>query len=172
MFDSAYRFARRFRSFAALAGLWAAVAAAGCGRPYEVATPEGFVELTDGDARVYDSNASEYRASTADGVVLGIRAWKNEPKVDLAVAVRAIENRTRLGEGYALVEKKDVTARNGVKGQELRFGHDENGAAHLYSVAVFVTDDHVYLVESGGKTDLVDKARASIDWFVKSFQPE
>jgi hypothetical protein len=99
---------------------------AGCGRPYDVATPDGFVELTEGDKR-YDEDAYEYRASTADGVVLAVRAWDNEPKVDLALATRALENRTRLGQGYALLEKKEVTSQNGVKGTMLRLGHDTDG---------------------------------------------
>ncbi len=144
----------------------------GCGRPYDVATPAGFVELTEGGQRSYDGNADEYRASTADGVVLGVRAWDNEPKVDLGLAARALENRTRLGQGYALLEKKEVVAANGTKGTELRLGHDQDGQAHLYTVIIFVTEDHVYLVEAGGKKELVEKAASSIDWFVKNFQPE
>lgn len=148
-----------------------ALVAAGCSKPYDVATPDGFVELTEDAHRRYDSAAHEYRASTADGVVLGVRAFKNEPKVDLSLAVRALENRTRFGEGYALLEKKDVTARDGTKGTALAFGHDESGGAHLYTVAVFVTDDWVYLVEAGGKKDLVEKASTSVDWFLKNFQP-
>lgn len=147
-------------------------AVAGCSRPYDVATPSGFVELTEDEHHRYDERAYEYRASTADGVVLGVRAWKNEPKVDLAVAVRALENRTRFGEGYALLEKKDVAARDGTKGAQLDFGHDEAGGAHLYTVAMFVTDDYVYMVEAGGKKDLVEKAKGSIDWFLKNFQPD
>lgn len=143
----------------------------GCGRPYEVATPEGFVELTEGEDR-YDQSHHEYRASTADGVVVGVRAFENEPKVDLALAVRAFENRVRLGEGYALLDKKEVSARSGQKGTLLSFGHDEAGGAHLYSVAIFVTEDWVYILESGGKKDLFDKARTSVEWFIKNFQPE
>lgn len=160
-------------------GLWAGISVAvvgaallsGCGRPYEPQTPEGFVELTDG-AKTYDEDAYEYRASTADGVVLGIRAWDNEPKVDLAVAVRALENRVRFGEGYALLGKKDVSAKDGTKGLRLDFGHDESSSPHLYSVAVFVTEDHVYLVEAGGKSELYERARPNIDWFVQNFDPE
>jgi hypothetical protein len=143
----------------------------GCGRPYDVATPDGFVELTEGD-KSYDEDAYEYRASTADGVVLAVRAWDNEPRVDLALATRALENRTRLGQGYALLEKKEVTSQNGVKGTTLRLGHDTEGQAHLFTVTVFVTEDHVYVVEAGGKKDLVEKATASIDWFLGNFRPK
>jgi len=147
------------------------VAATGCGRPYAVATPEGFVELSEKEGR-YDETHHEYRASTADGVVVGVRAFENEPKVDLSLAVRAFENRVRMGEGYALLDKKDVVARNGSKGAMLAFGHDEAGGAHLYSVAIFVTEDWVYILESGGKKDMFEKARTSVDWFVKNFQPD
>jgi hypothetical protein len=143
--------------------------AAACGRPYAPATPEGFVEL---DEDRYDKSAHEYRASTADGVVLGVRAYENDPKVDLALSVRALENRVRLGEGYALLEKKEAKARDGTKGVTLRFGHDEAGGAHLYYVTIFVTDYWVYLVEAGGKKDLVEKAQKSIDWATENFSPD
>ncbi len=151
-------------------GLWAVVSllALACGRPYDAATPDGFVELSEKEGR-YDEAHHEYRASTADGVVIGVRAFDNEPKVDLTVAVRALENRVRLGEGYALLGKKEVTSRDGVKGMQLSFGHDETGGPHLYEVVVFVNDDWVYILESGGKKDLIEKARASIDWFVRNF---
>lgn len=145
---------------------------AGCGRPYDVATPEGFVELTEDSDKTYDSSADEYRASTADGVVLAVRAWDNEPKVDLVVATRSLENRTRLGQGYALLEKKEVVAADGTKGTALSLGHDQEGQAHLYKVVVFVTEDHVYIVEAGGKKELFEKATKSVDWFIASFKPD
>lgn len=149
----------------------ASFAATGCGRPYGALTPNGFVELTDG-GRTYDDDAHEYRASSADGVVLGVRAWKNEPKVDLDLAVRALENRIRYGEGYALLAKNKVVAGDGkTAGMRLDFGHDESDNPHLYSVAVFVTNDYVYLVEAGGKKPLVEHAKASIEWFMKNFKP-
>ena len=145
------------------------LALAACGRPYTAATPDGFVELEEDN---YDTRAHEYRASTADGVVIGIRAYENEPEVDLALAVRALENRVRLGQGYALLEKKEATARDGTKGMTLDFGHDESGGPHLYTVTIFVTEDWVYLVETGGKKDLVDKAQVSLDWARKNFLPD
>lgn len=145
------------------------LALAACGRPYSAATPDGFVEL---DEERYEESVHEYRASTADGVVIGIRAYENDPKVDLALAVRALENRVRLGQGYALLEKSEATARDGTKGVSLRFGHDEPAGPHLYTVTIFVTDDWVYILESGGKKDVVDKAQTSLDWATKNFLPD
>ena len=148
---------------------FAAALLAGCGRPYEVATPNGFIDFGDR----YESNgAHEYRAATADGVVIGVRAFDNDPKADMALAVRALENRIRFGQGYALLAKHEVTARNGQKGTMLEFGHDEAGGPHLYYVAIFIDDSHVFLVEAGGKKDLVEKAKPSIDWAVQNFLPK
>ncbi|MCK6592939.1 MAG: serine/threonine protein kinase, partial [Polyangiaceae bacterium] len=65
-------------------GFAGALLLAGCGRPFVPATPPGFVELED----LYEEN--EYRAATADGVVLGIRVLENEPKGETAFWVRAI----------------------------------------------------------------------------------
>ncbi len=141
----------------------------GCGRPYEAATPDGFIDFGD---RYKSEGSHEYRAATADGVVLGIRAFDNDPKADMSLAVRALENRVRLGQGYALLGKHEVSARNGTKGTMLEFGHDEANGPHLYYLTVFLNDDHVFLLEAGGKKDLVEKARPSIDWAIKNFLPK
>ncbi len=145
------------------------LATVGCGRPFKAATPDGFIEFED---RYDNSTTHEYRAATADGVVLSVRSFENDPEADMALAVRALENRVRLGQGYALIDKKEVTARDGTKGTKLRFGHDEEGGAHLYYVTVFVTEDYVYLLEAGGKKDLVEKADKSIDWAIQNFLPK
>jgi hypothetical protein len=161
------RTAHRFLLAASIAA--GALVAMGCGRPFTPATPDGFIEFKD---RYDNSTTHEYRASTADGVVMSVRSFKNDPKADMPLAVRALENRVRLGQGYALLDKKDVTARDGTKGTKLRFGHDEEGGAHLYYVTVFVTDDYVFLLEAGGKKDLVEAADASIDWSIQNFLPK
>jgi hypothetical protein len=141
---------------------------AACSKPYVAATPKGFIDLGDH----YDENAHEYRAATADGVVISIRAFKNDPKADMPLAVRALENRVRLAQGYALLGKREVAARDGSKGTLLEFGHDEASGPHLYEVALFLNDDHVFLVEAGGKKDLVEKARPSVDWAIENFLPK
>lgn len=146
-----------------LASCLALVTAAGCGRPYEVQTPSGFVDLEDR----YDDGDDEYRATTADGVVIGVRAFDNEPYAERAFLVRAIENQLRLGRGYALLETKKVSSKNGVEGTQLRFGHDEPSGPHLYVLTVFVDDDHVWLHEAAGKKELVEKAEQSIAWSLR-----
>jgi hypothetical protein len=145
--------------------LLAASALATCAscRPFVPATPPGFVELED------RYSSSEYRATTADGVVVGIRAFDNNPKGERAFWVRAIENRLRDTGGYALLEKRDVRNRGGLTGTELRFGHDEGDEPYLYRLAVFVTDDRVFIVEAGGQRAQMERQAEQIDWSIKNF---
>jgi hypothetical protein len=51
---------------------------AGCGHPFNAATPPGFVDM---GTRYPDG---EYRATTADGVVIGVRRFDNDPQGELA----------------------------------------------------------------------------------------
>lgn len=135
---------------------------AGC-RPFVPATPPGFVELED------RYSSSEYRATTADGVVIGIRAFDNEPKGERAFWVRAIENRMRDSGGYALIEKREVKNRGGLTGTELRFGHDEGDEPYLYRLTIFVTDKRVFLVEAGGTKAQMERQAEQIDWALLNF---
>jgi hypothetical protein len=141
----------------------AAFALAGCGRPFVAATPPGFVDLGDR----YGSH--EYRATTADGVVIGVRAYDNDPKGELAFWSRAVERKMRELAGYALLEKKDVATASGLKGVEMRFGHDEGKDPYVYHLALFVTDNRVFLVEAGGPKSEVTKQEAQITWAIRNF---
>ncbi|WP_437572055.1 serine/threonine protein kinase [Sorangium sp. So ce542] len=149
-----------------IASLAGAAAPLGCGRPFVPATPPGFVDLGD---RYGDD---EYRATTAEGLVLGVRAFENDPEGDLAFWSRVVEKRLREGGGYALLGKADVKSRSGLPGVQLRFGHDEGKEAHLYYLTVFVDDDHVFLHEAGGKKELVERHQQQIDWSIRNFLPD
>jgi hypothetical protein len=150
-----------------LALLACAALALGCGRPFTAATPPGFVDL--GKDRYEDD---EYRATTAEGVVLGVRAYENDPKGDLGFWAKVIENRMREAGGYALLGKQDVRCRSGLPGQQMRFGHDEGKIPHLYYLVVFVDDNYVYLLEAGGSKKEVERQAAQIDWAVRNFLPD
>ncbi len=148
-----------FASFAAVIAL-----AVGCGgRPFTAATPPGFVDLGD----IYGD--TEYRAATADGVVIGVRAFKNEPKGETAFWVKALENRMRDVGGYALIEKRKVKNRAGLEGTQLRFGHDEGKEPHVYIITIFTTEEHVFLIEAGGVKDEMQRQDEQIDWAVRNF---
>lgn len=136
----------------------------GCGgHPFIPATPQGFVDLGD---RYPDG---EYRATTADGVVIGVRAFDNDPKGELSFWSRALERRMRSVGGYALIDKKDVQNRGGLTGVELRFGHDEGKDPYLYDIALFVTDKKIFLIEAGGTKAEMARQEAQIEWAVRNF---
>jgi hypothetical protein len=128
-------------------GLAAALLAAqGCAARL-LDTPPHFLELEEADLSEYD-----YRATTADGVVLAARRLEHDSERggDLSFWVDVTSRRMREQEGYALLEQRDVKTRRGLAGKQLRFGRDDKGKTYRYWLTVFVTDDALYLVEAGG----------------------
>lgn len=142
------------------------VALSGACGTFSIQTPTRFLELED-DA------AYDYRATTADGVVLAVREHQVDEERGSTAAfwVEAIEGRLRHAGGYALTEKKDVTTTAGLKGTQLRFGHDEGQKPYHYWVTVFVSGDSVYVVEAGGAEDVFTPSRESIEKAIASFTP-
>jgi hypothetical protein len=138
--------------------------AAGCST-FKVSTPAAFVELPDQEPN-YD-----YRATTHDGVVVSVRSLDNDPRGDQAFWTRAVEQRVRHQGGYALLDNRAVTARDGLTGRQLRFGHDEGARPHLYNIAMFVTHKRIYLIETGGGRDAVQREAPKLDAFVAQFEP-
>jgi len=143
---------------------------AGCGPSFKAATPPGFVVLSD------DYGNYDYRATTADGLVLSVREVEHDPEGDLDFWVRAIENEMRTRGGYAKLEAKSVKTAQGLEGRQLWFGHDEGQNPHLYMVTVFITrgswlsDGWIYLLEAGGTKEQVDKQRQQIGWAIQHFE--
>ena len=81
------------RRFLLAAFALSALGATACGRPFDVKTAPGFIELDD-QAPSYD-----YRAMTPEGVVMGVRALDVDDKGDLAFWARAITLRFRQANG-------------------------------------------------------------------------
>lgn len=138
----------------------------GCARHFVPATPPGFVDMGT------DYPEGEYRATTADGVVIGIRNVDNEPKGEIGFWSRALENRMREVGGYALIEKKQVTNRAGMTGTEMRFGHDEGRTPHLYWVTIFVTDKRIFILEAGGTKAEMERQEGQLNWAIQNFLPK
>jgi hypothetical protein len=148
---------------------WLAIAAFGlqlaaCAPAFEPATPKGYVVLDEEDS-LYD-----YRAVTAEGTVIAARAIEHEPQGDLAFWVKAVQNQMRRRGGYALLGSTDVKSADGVPGKKLEFGHDEQSSPHLYYVTLFVTPKHVFVIEAGGKKELMSKEAANIDFALANFR--
>lgn len=136
--------------------------ASGCGRPFDVKTANGFVELEN------QSPDYDYRSTTPDGVVMSIRAIDNTGSAgqrgDVAFWERAVTLEMRDVQGYAFFDAKDVTSADGTKGRQLKFGHDEDGKPYEYLVTIYLAQSRIYIIEAGGKKDLVERATPNLQW--------
>jgi hypothetical protein len=138
-----------------------ALATAACGRPFDVKTGAGFVELRDQDAYAY-------RATSPEGVVTAVRVVDDEERGDLAFWTHAITQKLREGSGYAFEGASDVTSQDGTKGKMLRFGRDQDGKPFVYWVAIYPAQDRLFLVEAGGAKEPFERARGSVEASLKS----
>ena len=144
--------------------LLAGSATLACARPFVATTPAGFLELD------HQSNAGyDYRATHPDGLVTSVRVIANSPQGALAFWSRAIENQMRESHGYALLEKRAVTSRDGTAGEQLRFGHDEGQKPHLYRITLFADKDDIFILEQGGSKELMEAHASELDGAVSSF---
>jgi hypothetical protein len=158
--------AGRMASCAAVAALAAlAIALGACGRPFDIRTAPGFIELADQEDAQYD-----FRATTPEGVVVGVKAidLEGEGSQDIAFWQRAITLQLRDVGGYALTATYDVRSLDGAPGKQLRFGHDEDGKPFTYWVSLFVSGKRLIVVEAGGPTGQFDKYAPSVEWMEKS----
>ena len=152
----------RLRAVCMLLGALAvALSLTGCGRPFKVETAPGFIELTGQDEYAY-------RATTPDGVVVAVRVVEDENRADVDFWAKAVTLEMRDVSGYALLGSRDVTSRDGTKGKELRFGHDEDKKPYEYVVQLFAAQNRLFVVEAGGTKEQMTRAHASIDWMMQS----
>ena len=132
-----------------------------CGKPFDVKTAPGMVALE--NQREFD-----WRATTPEGVVVGVRVVEDEKRGDLAFWTQALTLQLRDVSGYALLESADVTSADGTKGRLLKFGHDEDDKPYVYWVTLYLAQDRLFLVESGGAKELFERARPNVEWTMKS----
>ncbi len=137
---------------------------AGCGKPFDVKTAPGFVELE------HQAPTYQYRATAPEGVVVGLQVidLEGDNSGDLAFWTRATTLQVRDVQGYALVETRDVKSRDGTPGKELRFGHDEDGKPYTYRLTLYVKEKRLFLFESGGSQANFEKYEKSVQWTADS----
>jgi hypothetical protein len=151
--------------------LWAALAGnvAGC-RPFAITTPATFIELDEDRRSNFD-----YRAASADGVVMAVRVVDNGQRGTLAFWVEAVRNKLRDVHGYALLEESDIRSRGGVAGRQLRFGRDQSGRSYHYWVTLFVRHEgrkpRLWVIEAGGEQELFEERRSAVEAALASFAP-
>jgi hypothetical protein len=157
-------------TFARALGKVLAVAAlgwwmAGCGRPFDVKTAPGFIELGQQTEQGF-----QYRATTPEGIVVGVRVIEDEDRGDLAFWVRTVTLQMRDIKGYALTSTADTKSRDGTPGKRLQFGHDEDHKPYVYDLLVFRVPGRVFLIEAGGKREDLERVRPNLEWMLASVQ--
>ena len=157
------------RQITIMAVLVAAAAAGGC-RSFNIETPDAFLELEDQRRASYD-----YRATTADGVVLAVQSLPNKQNGTLEFWSEAIRNKLRDVRGYALLEETDVRTSRGLAGKQMRFGRDESGQTYRYWVTVFVRPEgaspKLWVIEAGGLQEAFERRQRLVEQTIATFAP-
>lgn len=142
-----------------------ALSTSACGLGFKATAPAGFVKL-DSEYTDYD-----FRATNADGLVMGVRELEHDPKGEAAFWLKAIKNKMRTQAGYALLGEEAVTTSSGLKGTQLRFGHDQDGNnPHLYFITLIVTPKKLFLLEAGGTKKLMTENKAKVNAAIQAFR--
>lgn len=134
------------------------LAVAGCGRPFDVKTGNDFAELQNQKDEGFD-----YRAMTPEGVAVSVRTLKNEEKADLGFWVKAVTLKLREQDGYALLADESVKSKNGTAGRRLRFAREEDKKTFDYRVTLYLAQNRIFVVESGGAREAFAKSQATVD---------
>ena len=133
----------------------------GCGaKHFDAKSADGFVVLAD-QGPDYD-----WRAVAPEGVVVAVRSVPLDDEANLAFWTRAVTLQMRDQHGYALLSQKDVKTAEGRAGEELLFGHDEDGKPFLYRVRLYLTGSRLIVIEAGGAKEQMERYAQSIDWML------
>jgi hypothetical protein len=151
----------RLRAFAPLVFL--SCLAAGCASRAQLQAPAGFASLDD------DRKDFDFRATSAKGVVVGVRSEPNDLKANVDFWTDALDLRLRR-EGYAAQAAKVVTTPQGLTGKQIRYLRDEDQRPYCYWLTVFATNDRVYVVEAGGDKQAFDPATAEVEQSIASLR--
>lgn len=135
--------------------------ATGCAPGFQITLPNRFVVLDD-EAQ---SRPDEYRlrATTPDGVVVGVKSLDNRVAGTLEFWSEAVTRRLRDNSGYELLSEEAIRAANGQTGHLMRYGRDLQSHTYRYSVAVFVTESHIWVVEAGGREAAYAELESAIE---------
>lgn len=137
---------------------------AGCGAAFTMNPPDDYLELES------DYSGYSYRATSAEGVRLAVREMDNDGHGSRPFWEQAVRNQLRFNGGYAITEEVEVHAASGHVGRLYRCGKDDSSRTYDYWVALFVTDDHVFVVEAGGLRAQFEPDRADLDAAIAGFR--
>ena len=133
----------------------------GCGAGFAMELPERFVVLE--LDRSAQSNGYVQRGTTPDGVVIGLRALDHRVRGTREFWSEAVVRQLRDRSGYELIDESEIEAANGQTGTLLRLGRDLDGHSYRYTVAVFVTDSHIWIADAGGRQSVYDPMSEQIE---------
>jgi hypothetical protein len=109
-------------------------------------------------------------ATTADGVVVGVRGIEHRVHGTQAFWSEAISRTLREDRGYALLSSERISAGSGQRGRILRFGRDLGGHTYRYTVAVFVTDARIVVVEATGREAQYTRLEPAIEHSIQTMR--
>ena len=109
----------------------------------QYALPPGYVKVEPGFEY-------RFRAVSADGSAIALRTEENPENGDLAFWEKAVKGRLVDVRGYRLVERKEVSRREGKPGTEMTFDYERKGVAYCYVVMLFVDGRQVHSIEIAG----------------------
>jgi hypothetical protein len=124
----------------------ASALATACGPSVALQTPPGFAVLPKQTEYIY-------RAASADGVVLAIRAQENKPSGNLDFWSDALDRQLQQVNYKPDGKPEDVKSATGIPGRRMKYTRENQGRTYRYWVTVFVTESQVFCVEAGGDQD-------------------
>jgi hypothetical protein len=137
---------------------------AGCGPGFHLALPDRFVELSPESGR----GSYELRATTPDGVIVGVEVIENREHGRLEFWKEAVLRRLRDQQGYALLSEEGIRAASGQEGHLMRFGRDLNGHSYRYTLAIFASESSpIFLVEAGGREETYTPLETDIETSIR-----
>jgi hypothetical protein len=140
----------------------AALLLTACTGAARLSAPAGFAEMEDG-------KPYSYRAQSAHGIVVAVRAEKNSPRANVDFWADAIDLRMRR-QGYVADSAKPVRSSSGLAGKQIRYSREDERRTYRYWLTVFTTDDKVFVVEAAGDKDAFDPQVKTVEDTVLSLR--
>lgn len=145
------------RGVVPLLGVALAAGSVACGRPFDVKTAQGFVELREQQEQGY-----AYRATTPEGVVFAVRIVEDPEQADLEFWAKAVTLELREVQGYALLSDEAVTSADGTRGRRLRLARELDKETLDYWVSLYLAQGRLFVIESGARREQFEQAKAGV----------
>jgi len=141
------------------------VMALGVGCQPLIRTPPRFLQLDEAHPDY------QYRATTADGVVLAARVLRVDRERGGGLDFWLAAVKMRLRGAYALRGERAIKTTHGLEGKQLRFAREEKQRPYQYWVTLFVDGNSLAVVEAGGPEARFAAYEEAIDAAIRSTQP-